>query len=302
MNRAIEDLVDDLRHATRRGSEVGCTLLIGAGCPVSAGVPTATGFVQQIEKRYPAAYQRATKKTYAQCMAATGPGQRRDLIADYVNQAQLNWAHLCIAQLIKHGYIHRVLTTNFDPLIVRACALLGVFPAIYDFAVSQHFKPAFIPTPAIFYLHGQHTGFVLMNTEEEVRKHSALLAPVFEDAGQGRVWLTVGYSGENDPVFQHLVKVSEFEYNLYWVGYENNELAKHVREELLIDGKSAFFVKGFDADRLLFRSNQIALTRSISGGMLWPLRPSGSKERKLIGCSPWRVRNTKPLSSSIQTG
>ena len=175
-------------------------------------------------------------------MAELSIGQRRDLIADYVDKAKINWAHLGVAQLMKHGFIDRILTTNFDLLVVRACALVGIFPAIDDFAASQLFKPADIPNRAVFYLHGQYTGFVLMNTEQECTNHARLLAPVFEDAGRGRVWIVVGYSGENDPVFDHLAKVPRFDYNLYWVGFGDSEPAKHVREQLLVPEKDAFFV------------------------------------------------------------
>ena len=54
---------------------------------------------------------------------------------------------------------------------------------------------------AVVYLHGQYTGFILINTEGDFERHSHLLGPVFEDAGSGRVWIIVGYSGENNPVF-----------------------------------------------------------------------------------------------------
>ena len=166
----------------------------------------------------------------------------------YVDNAKINWAHIAIAQLMKHGYVDRVLTTNFDPLVVRACALVGDHPAVYDFAASQVLKPADIPSEAVFYLHGQRTGFVLMNTKEECEKHSKLLEPLFRDAGQGRVWIVVGYSGESDPVFDHLASVERFDNNLYWIGYKDNEPAAHVRDKLLQNGKYAFHVNGFDAD------------------------------------------------------
>ena len=58
----------------------------------------------------------------------------RDLVAEYVDSAKINWAHICIALLFQAGYVDRVLTTNFDPLVNRACALLGQFPAVYDCA------------------------------------------------------------------------------------------------------------------------------------------------------------------------
>ena len=133
----------------------GCTLLIGAGCSVTAGIPTAAGFVDVIRDEHKLAYERATAKTYPQCMAELLLAERRDLIARYVDKAQINWAHLCIALLMESGYVNSVLTTNFDLLVVRACAVLGVFPAVYDFATSQLLKRADIPDQALFYLHGQ---------------------------------------------------------------------------------------------------------------------------------------------------
>ena len=132
-----------------------------------------------------------------------------------MDRAQINWTHIAIDQLIKHGLVDRVLTVNFDPLIVRACALVGEFPAVYDFAASQLFKPAEIPDKTVFHLHGQSSGFRLLHTEWEVEEHAENLAPVFEDAGRGRMWILVGYSGEYDPVFGHLAAVTQFDYGLY---------------------------------------------------------------------------------------
>lgn len=65
---------------------------------------------------------------------------------------KVNWAHIAIAQLMKEGYIDRLLTVNFDPLVVKACAMVRLYPAVYDFAASQYFKPAYIPMPAVFHL------------------------------------------------------------------------------------------------------------------------------------------------------
>jgi NAD-dependent SIR2 family protein deacetylase len=47
MERKIEDVVETLRGAKKRGSK--CSLLIGAGCSVKAGIPTAAGFVDIIK-------------------------------------------------------------------------------------------------------------------------------------------------------------------------------------------------------------------------------------------------------------
>lgn len=49
--RSIDDVVATVRRARDNG--VACTLLIGAGCSVTAGIPTAEGFVRIIEKNFP---------------------------------------------------------------------------------------------------------------------------------------------------------------------------------------------------------------------------------------------------------
>ena len=193
---SIDHVVEMVRN--RRETKDGCSLLIGAGCSVTAGIPSAAGFVELIKQRYAAHHAQAEPKNYPRCMAALPSGARRRLIEEKVDDARINWAHIAIAQLMKAGYVDRVLTTNFDPLIVRACALVGESPAVYDFAVSQLLKPEHIPHKAVFHLHGQRTGFILLNTEQEVVEHSQRLGALFKTAGEGKAWIVVGYSGESD--------------------------------------------------------------------------------------------------------
>ena len=76
----------------------------------------------------------AEEKTYAGCMGKLGPGQRKKLITEIVKDSKINWCHIAIAQLLAHGFVSRVLTTNFDSLVSRACSLINEYPAIYDFA------------------------------------------------------------------------------------------------------------------------------------------------------------------------
>jgi cytochrome c-type biogenesis protein CcmH/NrfG len=246
MQRDIRDVIETVKKARDRGKA--CTLLIGAGCSVKAGIPLAGEFVDIIGREYPHKYSRVGEKTYPNCMAELSMGERRDLISNYIDNAKINWAHIGIAQLIKHGFVDRVLTVNFDPLLQRACAMVGVFPAVYDFAASQYFNASFIADQAIFHLHGQRSGLVVLNTAEEVDKLAKHLRPVFDDALRGRVCIVVGYSGENDPVFTNLVRIDRFDNNLYWIGYQDSVPAEHVRQNLLVPGKDAFYVNGFDAD------------------------------------------------------
>jgi cytochrome c-type biogenesis protein CcmH/NrfG len=247
--RKLEDVVETLENS--REAKRGCSLLIGAGCSKSAGVPLASEIVALIKDKYPKAYERAAEKTYAACMGQLAPGERTDLLRQRIDEARLNWGHVAIAQLLKAGWVDRVLTTNFDPLVLKACSLVDQHPAVYDFAVSQLFKPSYLPPKAVFHLHGQHMGMVLLNTEQEVERYRDKVAPLFEDAGRGRAWIVVGYSGENDPVFEHLSRVECFDHKLYWVSYLDSSPGAHVSEKLLVSEKYAFLVRGYDADRFL---------------------------------------------------
>ena len=244
-----EHTIDDIAEALapHGAAQRRCSVLLGAGCSISAGIPSASEIVRHIEAKFPAAYARAASHDYPDCMAALERGARRDLIGAYIDKAKINWAHIALAQLIYANYVDRVLTTNFDPLVSRACALVNRFPAVYDFAASHLFKPDQVGDKAIFHLHGQRDGFVLLNTRSEVTKHRHHIKPVFDDAHKGRVWIVVGYSGENDPVFDLLASVKTFEYGLYWIVHGSKPSA-HVADKLLARECGAHFLGGWDAD------------------------------------------------------
>ncbi|WP_053001258.1 SIR2 family protein [Kosmotoga pacifica] len=244
--RTLDDVVETLKNARIYGKKA--ALLIGTGCSAQAGIPTAEKFVDIIRRDRPKDYNRAPKKNYSACMSELAPGERRDLIANFTEETKINWAHIIMAQLMKSGYVDRILTTNFDPLLIKACALLNEFPAVYDLTASNSFKPDYIPEKSVFYLHGQRTGFELINTSEEFTEHSKRIKPVIQDTGRGRVWIVVGYSGRNDPVFDILASFPKFDYRLYWVGYRDKPAEEHIQEKLLQEGKYAYFVRGYDAD------------------------------------------------------
>ncbi len=254
MRAKIDEILETLKHA--KDKNLRCTLLIGAGCSRSAGIPLASELVTEIQREFKTKADKAPEQTYAHVMAQLTPGERRDIIAHHVDRAKINWAHVCIAQLMKTGYVDRVLTTNFDPLIMRACSLIGKHPAVYDFGVSQMFKPADVPGEAVFHLHGQRSGFVLLNTSSEFDGHEERLRPLFADATRGRVWIVVGYSGETDPVFNHLADTDCFDRGLYWIGYKDAEPGKHLRDKLLTERKHAYYVSGYDADTFFIKLTQ----------------------------------------------
>lgn len=243
----VERVAEVVRRA-RDGRRGGAAVLLGAGVSVSAGIPSATGVIDDIRKLFPTAFDGcANKKSYPVVMACLSTEERRELIKGYVNNANINWAYIAIAEMIKAGYVEYVLTTNFDPLLSRACALIGQFPAIYDLAVSSEYPTAAIDGPAIFHLHGQHSGFALMNTEKEVQKNAKRMREVFKKVDTSRPWIVCGYSGECDPVVDQLVRLRKFHGNLFWAGYGDSEPSLELQKKLFSDSQHRW-VSGYDAD------------------------------------------------------
>jgi hypothetical protein len=156
--------------------------------------------------------------------------------------------------MMRAGFVDRVLTTNFDPLMMRACAMLNVYPAIYDMAVvRQGFLADFVRDVAVFHLHGQRDGFVQLHREEEVEALATAIKPLFDDTAERRMWIVIGYSGVNDPVFRALAGRPEFPYRLFWVGYRDEQPSDDVKRELLEAGKDAHWISGYDPDTFLLR-------------------------------------------------
>ena len=114
MARTITDIAEDLRKGIDRIRK--CTLLLGAGCSKTAGIPLAADIVRDIKTMFPRVYDRALKRaqgrnastpfpSYGDCMAELDPGPQRDLIRGYIDKARLNWAHVGIGSLVANGYL-----------------------------------------------------------------------------------------------------------------------------------------------------------------------------------------------------
>lgn len=253
--RDIEDIAEAIKNSRELGYKI--NLLIGAGCSISAGIPSANEFVKIISKLYSREYSKCETKTYAECMKKLTPIERRNLISTYIKNSKINWAHLCIAQLIKNEYIDRVLTTNFDNLIVKACSIVQEYPAIYDLTSCTQFRTDLMLDKSILYLHGQYNGFILCNTEDEVNAQKENIESIFHELNSNSVWIIVGYSGENDAIRDLLACNDLNENRLFWVGYDDNIPSEYVKDKILSQEKYSFFINGYDADRFFVKLTKI---------------------------------------------
>ena len=238
----IADLLKDT--AT---SEPKACLLIGAGVSYSAGIGLANDFIKRIEQEYPAIHAAACSAcnagelpTYAQCMAALPPAKQVQLVRRDIDAAKTNWAHIGIARMERAAIVDTILTPNFDPLASRACALFNRFPAIYDLAglrdeANNHigFDKSFVKGSAIFHLHGQHTGFLLLNTTAKLESQAKRIRPVLDAVMKGKLVIIAGYSGENDPLIDEIAGLAPFNHGLFWICHDGRDPASNVQDKLL---------------------------------------------------------------------
>ena len=247
-NTNIEEIVENLK--INKSNMCKTAVLLGAGVSVTAGIPTAKGIMNDIEKKYPTTVSKCRNKTYQNYMQLLSPNQRRSLIANYVDNAKINLAHLYLGTLIKENYIDRVLTTNFDNLVIRSLGLFNKYPAIYDLVASQTFIPEETAQLSLFYLLGQRNGYDMINTKSEMERLSKAThyEDLFRDTAKLRGWIVVGYSGENDPIFNRLAEIEVFKNKLFWIGYKEDP-KNHVLQRILTPKeKYGYYLKGYSAD------------------------------------------------------
>lgn len=228
-------------------------LFLGAGASISANIPGAYGVVKDILNKHdknPAVEELAEAPSYVEAVEALNGRERKELFKGYIDKSHISITYLYLVELYAAGYIEYIITTNFDDLVLRALALKGIFPPIYDLTTIEKFSTSKPTEGAVIFLHGRHNGDWQLNTEAEMYKISESCKELFNRIGDN-VWITLGYSGD-DKVFDKLSSISRFECELFWVGYKENEPNDRVKDQLLNDrNKQAYLIEGYDSDSFM---------------------------------------------------
>lgn len=262
--------IDEVAEALDRRRSRAAVCLVGAGCSMTAGLPSAEEVVEFLRMREAGVYEAAQRLRkgkaraagaaagavaepgYAELMQCLESRKRYRLFQRWVGVSSLNKAHLALAFLVWRRRIGRVFTTNFDDLVLRACSLYGVYPAVHDLAAMSRldaagsdklFKKTFVVEPAVFYLHGRHNGFEQIHHDGPAAMQAARLDGVIADS-RDRLWIVVGYSGESDPLFDTLEQAAGSGRGFYWVN--RAPPAEPIRRALARQGAHYVEVPGAD--------------------------------------------------------
>ena len=253
----IEELAYIIKQA-KENNQPKPIFFLGAGASKSGDIPLARDIVIDILNKYsnaPAIKKLQTKeRSYSKLMKCLQPFERDKLLKGYVDKAKINVTHIYLAQLIKHNYIDYVLTVNFDNLMLRALSLFNEFPSTYDMAILKDLTTTKFKEKSVVFLHGQHHGLWLLNTEEEMEKVKATVPRIFDTIKDKRPWIFIGYSGD-DPIFEHIKNLGRFDNGLYWVTYNDNNPNEKVKNFLETPNTNTSIIKGYDADSFMLKLN-----------------------------------------------
>ncbi|HFK5526788.1 TPA: hypothetical protein ACGZ99_003729 [Elizabethkingia anophelis] len=251
VKKEIRDLIYQIKSSRNSGKKI--NLFLGAGASISANIPGAYGVVEDILNKYgekPTVEKLAEACSYIEAVEALNGRERQELFKEYIDKSHISITYLYLVELYAAGYIEYIITTNFDDLVLRALALKGIFPPIYDLTTIEKFSTSKPTEGAVIFLHGRHNGDWQLNTEAEMHKISESCKELFNRIGDN-VWITLGYSGD-DKVFDKVSSISRFECELFWVGYKENEPNDRVKDQLLNDrNKQAYLIEGYDSDSFM---------------------------------------------------
>lgn len=247
----VEDIAELMKSA--KDANQPYVFFTGAGCSFSAKIPLSSQLIQEICTKYPIQVKTLSeeeKNDYGKCMAKLTKDERRAIIKPHIDSAKINWAHIALACLMDEGYITRVLTFNFDNILAKACGLLGLYPATYDFTSANINLHNLIVEPAIVHLHGQSHGFTQLNSSDETDSHAKNLSEFIRTTLNHSPSLFIGYSGSADAFFTQLENKFDGQQRLIWVDYEQSP-NEHVRKFLEENKGTSHHLGGQDADAFL---------------------------------------------------
>ena len=126
MQNNLESVFLRLGYALREAKHVGnSTIILGAGCSLSATKRdiSTCGIMKQcllehgVDKIDNIGWEDLYQKFINVVWQGKAPKERERLLKNKLGDLTPTEGHLCLRSLIEHGYIHNVITTNFDMLL-----------------------------------------------------------------------------------------------------------------------------------------------------------------------------------------
>ena len=186
--------------------------LVGAGCSVTAGIPAAPGVAKHCALKLARIYssgefagvdpdaalewlQKSNRVELATDLTPKedgshwsalysyffefhlkSPNQQREVINEIIDNARdgLNWAHACLGELVERRYVHTILTTNFDQLVLQGIIRTGILPVTADGLEALNRITGRPKRPQVVHLHGSMHTYNLRNSRAALSETSQI--------------------------------------------------------------------------------------------------------------------------------
>jgi hypothetical protein len=184
------------------------------------------------------------------------PNEQRALISRLVTTEafDLNWAHACLGELVKKQYVHTVLTTNFDQLVLKGIIRTGIVPVVADGLESLSRISPTPQWPQVVHLHGSMHTYEIRNSYAALREtedHLGLQRMMHSILKETTVLVVVGYSGGEEGIMSLLQEAADSlpRMVVYWIAYESDYAGLSQRaRDFLERGEYKFFILDQKAD------------------------------------------------------
>ena len=248
-------------------------VLLGSGISRSAGIPTGWEVVLDLLRQlahlegddcgeHPDAWFRTKHSSEPEYSAilealAKAPAERRKLLQAYFEptgedreqgRKTPTAAHRAIARLVQSGHVRVILTTNFDRLMEKALAEVGITAAVISNGdQTEGMVPLVHHHCAILKLHGDYLDDRIMNTGTELGSYDPRMAAKLDQVLDEFGLIVSGWSGEWDQALRSAFeRCPSRRYTTYWTVIGNST----PRAASLIAHRQAQVVQTAGADAL----------------------------------------------------
>lgn len=335
IDKGIMDLAGKLIKAVPKDDKKGqgkALFLIGAGCSASTGIPLAREIASEVcleaanrlKNNKEVSFEDGEHEKAFKWLQKTGRLPKNitldlaygELFKKQVNKTlqrevilraaekskrQINWAHICLGEMVGLRAVHTVLTTNFDLLVLEGIARAGILPIIADglesiLRISS--KPEF---PQVVHLHGSLHTYRLRGSPSGVKGQelSKAISGFLKDSN---CMVIVGYSGREEGIMKLLIKAAQSipksqETPIYWIQRNESpdELPASAKKLLNARGKNGVLIAGIDADNFLFKLMQ----KTGFGTPEWFKKPIGLLKKRADNLMPPVARRPSEQGSKI---
>lgn len=233
--------------------------LLGAGASAAAGVPTAGDMIWEFKQRLFVSQRRVSPKAvadlanpaireqlqahigssailppagaedeYAALFEAVYPAEadRRTYLDSKITGAKPSYGHFALATLMRAKLASLVWTTNFDPLVADACAIVfggtgSLTTVALDAPDLAAQRIADERWPVEIKLHGDFRSRRLKNTDDELRHQDQRLRKILVESCRRFGLVIAGYSGRDSSIMDALEEALDqspaFSAGLFWL-------------------------------------------------------------------------------------